>query len=145
MYFIKLLLTFSCSRKQLQPLHLLLWILFERLSKSCQKPHTINTFYFVGYVFNTFIAIFINFFKINFLFYGNRKSFVFLGIFPNKFKLAFFQLIYYRLFFLRVLLKIHKTFSSNLFHNIKYVCLLCDQILKLLTLNIDYLHINLFF
>ena len=40
-----------------------------------------------------------------------------------------------QLHFLRVFLKKYKTFSYNLLHNIKYVCFLCDQIPKLLTLN----------
>ena len=41
--------------------------------------------------------------------------------------------------------KIDKTFSYNLFHNIKYVYFLFDQILKLLTLNIykEYDHLFL--
>ena len=63
-------------------------------------------------------------------------------------------------YFLHVLLKIRKTFSYSIFHEIKYVCFLCDQMPKILTLNIyrkyahlflllknflDYLHIHLFF
>ena len=50
-----------------------------------------------------------------------------------------------QLHFLRVLLKIHKRFSYNLFCNIKYVCFLCHQMLKFLTLNIckEYVHIFL--
>ena len=62
--------------------------------------------------------------------------------------------------FLRVLLKKYKTFSYNLFHDIKCACFPYDEIPKLLTLNIhkeyvhlflllniflDYLHIHLFF
>ena len=65
-----------------------------------------------------------------------------------------------QLHFLRVLLKINKTFSYNPFRNIKYVCFLCDQIPKLLKLKIhkeysylfllfknflDWLHIHIFF
>ena len=52
-----------------------------------------------------------------------------------------------QLYFLRVLLKILKTFSCNLFCDIKYVCLLCDQIPKLLTLNnrMEYVHLFLLF
>ena len=64
------------------------------------------------------------------------------------------------LYFLRVALKKYKTFSYNLFNNIKHDCFLYDQITKLLTLNIckeyahlflllknflDYLCIHLFF
>ena len=47
--------------------------------------------------------------------------------------------------FLDVLLKFHKTFTYSLFHDIKYVFLLCDQIPKLLTLNIhnEYGHLFL--
>ena len=40
------------------------------------------------------------------------------------------------LYFLCVLLKKYKSFSCNLFHDIKYVCFLCDQMSTLLTLNI---------
>ena len=66
----------------------------------------------------------------------------------------------HQLYFSCVLLKIHKTFSYSLFHDLKYVFFLCDKIPKLLTLNIhkeyapenlllknflEYLHIHLFF
>ena len=62
-----------------------------------------------------------------------------------------------QLYFLRVLLKQHKTFSYNLSHDIKYACLLYDQIPNMLTFNfrkeypllpslfLDYFHIHLFF
>ena len=65
-----------------------------------------------------------------------------------------------QLYFLRVLLKIHKAFSYNLFRDIRYVCFLCDQVPKLLAFNkckeyahlflllknfLDYLHIHLSF
>ena len=64
-----------------------------------------------------------------------------------------------QLYFMRVPLKKYKTFSYNIFHDINYVCLLCDQIPKFLINNIhkeivlqflvlknflDYLHIHLF-
>ena len=50
-----------------------------------------------------------------------------------------------QLYFLRVLLKKHKTFSYNLFHIIKYVYLLFDQTPKLLALNIHKEYIHLFY
>ena len=51
-----------------------------------------------------------------------------------------------RLYFSRTLLKIRKTFSHNLFLNIKYVCFLYNQMSKLLALNIriEYVHLFLF-
>ena len=47
-----------------------------------------------------------------------------------------FFLFQNKLYFLRALLKIHKTFLYSLFHHIKYVCFLCDQMPKFFTLNI---------
>ena len=47
-------------------------------------------------------------------------------------------------YILRVLLKIHKTFSYNLPHDIKYACFPYDQMTKLLTLNIRKQYAHLF-
>ena len=50
--------------------------------------------------------------------------------------IAFFFSFQSQLYCSRVLLKIHKTFSDNLLHDINYGCFLYDQIPKLLTKNI---------
>ena len=49
-----------------------------------------------------------------------------------------------QLYFLRVLLSIHRAFSYNIFHDIDYVCFLRDKMPKLLTLNIHKEYAYLF-
>ena len=57
---------------------------------------------------------------------------------------AFFSLQSH-LYFSRVLLKIHKTFSYNLSCYLNYACFLCDQTPKLFTLNTHKEYVHLFF
>ena len=47
--------------------------------------------------------------------------------------------------FFACFLKVHKTFSYNLFYDMKYVCFLYSQIPKLLTLSIRKKYAHLFF
>ena len=125
--YIKLSLTLSYSRKQSKYLHEILSITSVRLSTRFDNEVAINHALSINFILLDIVttlslpslSIFITSFSIRIekVFCIFAKKF---NIFPQICLLILFKLIR----FFVVLLKIHKNFSYNLPHNIKYACFL---------------------